>query len=248
VVALWVAGAGRRELPPASVVLTFDDGLRSNYHAAYPLLRELGLPATFYVCPGIVERRAWLWNHEARARLRGLEARRRDGLAAELGARSGDPGDIVEHLKSLPRAERQLAEERIRRESRDFVPSTELRELLDVMGWDELRALDPAVVTVGSHTANHHLLDTLAPEEAEFEIAESRAWLERELGREVRHFSYPNGRYTPAVAARVRTHYASAVTVVQALVPSDADIHEIPRISVEAEPETLAWRMHRPAV
>src|SRR5258708_15550877 len=51
------------------VVLTFDDGLRNNVEVAYPILQRLELPATFFVCPGLVESGQWLWNHQARQRL-----------------------------------------------------------------------------------------------------------------------------------------------------------------------------------
>src|SRR5688572_61567 len=39
--------------------ITFDDGLRSNMLVAYPILRALGIPATFFVCPGLIEERRW---------------------------------------------------------------------------------------------------------------------------------------------------------------------------------------------
>jgi peptidoglycan/xylan/chitin deacetylase (PgdA/CDA1 family) len=41
------------EIPPDSVVLTFDDGFRDNYVRAYPILKRYGVPATIFV---IVER------------------------------------------------------------------------------------------------------------------------------------------------------------------------------------------------
>src|SRR5512144_725529 len=44
--------------------ITFDDGLRSNITVAYPILQRLRLPAIFFVCPGLLERGAWLWTHE----------------------------------------------------------------------------------------------------------------------------------------------------------------------------------------
>jgi peptidoglycan/xylan/chitin deacetylase (PgdA/CDA1 family) len=241
----WLAG--RCALPPRAVVLTFDDGLRSNFREAYPLLAALGLPAVFYVCPGLIEERRWLWNHEARERLRHMEPRARQAIAARLGA-ANEPGAGVERLKGLRKPERRAAEQAIRDASPDFVATPELRAKLDPMGWEELRALDPRLVTVGSHTVSHDLLDSLAPAEAEYEIAESRRWLERELGREVRHFSYPNGRHDETAVALVRRHYASAASVEPRLVGRDADPHRIPRIFVEAEPESLAWRLHRPAV
>src|SRR2546421_4055299 len=67
------------------VALTFDDGLRSNVHVAYPILQKLGLTATFFVCPGLIERREWLWNHEARQRLLSLPKEAMREIAASLG-------------------------------------------------------------------------------------------------------------------------------------------------------------------
>src|SRR5205814_4051599 len=99
---------GRRNGRPR-VALTFDDGLRSNVEVAYPILRKLGLTATFYVCPGLIERGEWLWNHEARQRLLSLP----QGSLKELAASIGAPAEVeafVEWLKTLPIADRRRVE------------------------------------------------------------------------------------------------------------------------------------------
>jgi peptidoglycan/xylan/chitin deacetylase (PgdA/CDA1 family) len=44
---------------PRTAVLTFDDGFRNWLTAAVPLLRRLGVRATFYVCPGLFGGRHW---------------------------------------------------------------------------------------------------------------------------------------------------------------------------------------------
>ena len=41
--------SGRRSLPPRAVVITFDDGHVSTYQHAYPILRQHGFPATFFL-------------------------------------------------------------------------------------------------------------------------------------------------------------------------------------------------------
>ncbi|MFH1144367.1 MAG: polysaccharide deacetylase family protein, partial [Candidatus Eisenbacteria bacterium] len=48
-----VAGLARREtLPERAVVLTFDDGYRSVYDEAFPLLRALRMTATIFLSAG----------------------------------------------------------------------------------------------------------------------------------------------------------------------------------------------------
>ena len=53
---LSIGSCRRREehgdLPERSVGITFDDGKRSDFHLAAPILAELGGEATFYVIPG----------------------------------------------------------------------------------------------------------------------------------------------------------------------------------------------------
>ena len=59
----------RRALPVSAVptdlggafyALTFDDGLASDYHEAFPVLRELDLRATFFVVPGLVDTQGYV--------------------------------------------------------------------------------------------------------------------------------------------------------------------------------------------
>jgi peptidoglycan/xylan/chitin deacetylase (PgdA/CDA1 family) len=48
------------------VALTFDDGYRDNFTAAFPSLLEYGLPATFFVTTGLIERDASVMSHIAK--------------------------------------------------------------------------------------------------------------------------------------------------------------------------------------
>ncbi|MBN2799017.1 MAG: polysaccharide deacetylase family protein [Deltaproteobacteria bacterium] len=81
------------------------------------------------------------------------------------------------------------------------------------MNLEELRALGE-VASLEAHTRTHPVLTTCTDEELVQEIPESRRELEALLGRQVRHFAFPNGDYTPRVVEVVkRAGFRSARTV-----------------------------------
>jgi peptidoglycan/xylan/chitin deacetylase (PgdA/CDA1 family) len=226
------------------LAITFDDGLRNNISVAYPILQRLGLPATFFVCPALLERGSWLWNQEARQRLRRLQR----GALAELAQEAGAPADVegfVDWMKKQDRAGRQRVEERIRHATREFSATADEHHEFDLARWDELARLDPEVVTIGSHTLTHPILTTLAPEELRQEVEESRRVLEAVLQRTVDQFAYPNGDVDATVHACVRATYRSAVSVEEGLVAAGCDRHMIPRINLPWNVLRLALALHR---
>lgn len=216
---------------PGAVALTFDDGLRNNVEVAYPILRKLGIPATFFVCPALVDEGRWLWTHEARARLRALG---NDAATIE---------SLVQQMKRMDLQTRGAVEQRLRDETAQYRPSAAEREAFDVASWAELCGLDPALVTIGSHTLTHPILTTLTEAEAEREICESRARLEARLGRPAETFCYPNGDVSAAVLALVRRTYRLAVTAGPGVVPPGCDPLLLPRLAAPRGLLRLAWQL-----
>lgn len=228
------------------LALTFDDGLRSNVQVAYPLLARLGLSATFFVCPQLVDDGRWLWNQEARQRLLRLPA----GTLAELARELGAPAQVealVQHLKRLPVAGRRTLERRLRDATPGFTPTAAEHEALDLASWAELRRLDPCVVDIGSHTLSHPILTSLPAAELEREIAASRAALEARLGRAVEFFAYPNGDADAAAHAAVRRHYRAAVSTTEGSVSPACDLHLLPRLALPWSSLRLALNLYRAA-
>ncbi|MCI0394116.1 MAG: polysaccharide deacetylase family protein [Chloroflexi bacterium] len=52
---LSLAIVNKRELPPKPVIITMDDGYRDNYENAFPVLKEFGLKATFFIVTEFVD-------------------------------------------------------------------------------------------------------------------------------------------------------------------------------------------------
>lgn len=238
--------AGRPCADALEVALTFDDGLASQYRLAYPVLRELGLSATIFVCPELIDQRRWLWSHEARARWSRLDSAARVEASRQLGAPAVDAAGVVAWMKTLATGARMQACEQLRDLTRDFRPSVEESAAYDMMTWEQIAAMDPRCIAIGSHTLSHPILPLLDDAALERDMAESRAQLERRLGREVPLFCYPNGSTDPRVRACASRHYAAAVSTEEACVDEGTDLWNLPRISLSSDLALSAWRLHSP--
>jgi peptidoglycan/xylan/chitin deacetylase (PgdA/CDA1 family) len=240
----FAASIGAARLPGRRrrAAMVFDDGLSSNVRVAYPILRALSIPATFFVCPGLIEERRWLWSHEARRRLQFAAPSLRAELARDLGA----PPEIeafVHWMKKLDFPRRTRVEAMLGHATAAFVPSEADREAFDLAGWDELRPLDPAIVTVGSHSMTHPVLPSMSDDEIEAELSDSRRIIEAKLARPAEFFSYPNGDVDERTLAGVRRYYRAAV-ICKPETPVDPylmrDVH-LPRGVL-----SLAWTLNHP--
>ncbi|MCA8922340.1 MAG: polysaccharide deacetylase family protein [Planctomycetes bacterium] len=191
---------------PATVAIAFDDGYRDNLTVAAPILAKYRLPATLFLATGhvdrgeaqFVDRLYTYWTRRTRERicLPGLDADLRDpGQRArcfrELNARLivADHDQRADLLASLAA---QLG-----------VPQ-ELPARL-TLTWDEARELVRSFprFEVGVHSVNHLDLVTHA-HRADDELCQSRARVASALGVTPQHHSFPFGRSTPLLRARVR--------------------------------------------
>lgn len=229
-----------RPLPPRAVAVTFDDGYRDNVTHAFPVLRELGCPATIFLAAGYVGTDQTFW-WDKLAHVLATTRRSRSDVERILGATYGLPApdwaatsaeQLVLVLKRFPEKEKQETVDRIA-EDLDVGPTANVNDRM--MSWQEARELvSSGLITMGSHAVTHRNLKRLPIAEATWEITESKAILERELGRPVDLFSYPFGApendFTPEVKAAVQdAGFRASFTVVLGLVRRGVDLFELPR-------------------
>lgn len=71
--------------------------------------------------------------------------------------------------------------------------------------WDEIKELDAAGMTIGSHTLNHPYLDKITdPKELEKQIIYGKTSLEKHMGKIVDFFAYPFGEYNDQIIEVVK--------------------------------------------
>jgi peptidoglycan/xylan/chitin deacetylase (PgdA/CDA1 family) len=89
---------------------------------------------------------------------------------------------------------------------------TEHEDELRCMSWDDLRALVAAGWEIGSHTATHPKLTSLADAELDLELVSSKARCEEEVQRPCEALAYPFSDHDRRVMDRARAAgYSSAV-------------------------------------
>lgn len=195
-----IAAIDGAPLPKNPVMVTFDDGYRSCHDMALPILRAVGMRATFFIATSfITERRLYWW--ERIALLLG-RARRTTAVITyprtlELDLKdpqvSGKLTDLIKDTQDLD-LDRFLDELGMAL-GVDWSPQIETgyADKL-IMTWDQVRALARAGMDVESHGRHHRVLQTLDAATLENELLGSRKDLEAQLGRPVRAIAYPVGR------------------------------------------------------
>jgi peptidoglycan/xylan/chitin deacetylase (PgdA/CDA1 family) len=116
------------------------------------------------------------------------------------------------------------------------------------LSWDEVRAIQGPVISLGSHTVTHPHLGHLTPSAARWELAESRRQIEAETGCRTVHFAYPGGiaRYgdhTDATRAMLpEAGYTGAVVSEIGRNGRTADPLRLRRLSIGVEDSLSAFR------
>lgn len=169
------------DLPPRSVVITFDDGMFDFHHRAMPILKQFGFPATVYLTSFYSQFQHpvfylacsyLLWKHQGAPEiLRGIE----DWLRREN-----------------PSAERQQsAFEELASQHGEDAAEWGRKRILHLMTPEEVRDAARQGFRVQLHTHRHR-----TPVDAALfarEIDENRDCIQRWTGQDTPHFCYPNG-------------------------------------------------------
>jgi peptidoglycan/xylan/chitin deacetylase (PgdA/CDA1 family) len=191
--------------------LTFDDGYDGVFQHAWPLLSDLGLPATVFVVAERPERPdAFWWDHPDIAAVATPTSRER--WLREL---KGEASAILSAL-SLQSSTR--------------VPSSHRPA-----GWDAIAAAATAGLEIGVHSATHRTLTQLGDAELEHEIVASRETIRARAGVAPTLFAYPYGVWNPRVRDAVfAAGYRGAVTLDYGLVAAGADPWALRRVNIPA--------------
>jgi peptidoglycan/xylan/chitin deacetylase (PgdA/CDA1 family) len=213
------------KLPARAVAITFDDGYASNHDLGFPVLRDLGLPATIFLSTGFLDGTHALWFQEM-------------DLAYQAMGRSGSElATTLAELKKLPNAELRAAVKRAVTSTQ--APNT-IPRAMQPMSWDDARSLQQSgLIELGGHTHTHPILARCTLEEQAYEIKTCRDRMVAELGRAPSLFAYTNGGagdFTAETQGLLAEHgFTAAFTMMGGRYTASSVSHALPRYG---SPET----------
>lgn len=195
-------------LPPKAVVITFDDGIASNYQLL-PIIKELQIPITIFLCSDIVNTHRHFWFSHI------------EGVVSY---------EEIEHMKLLSNSERL---EKLKsygfEQTKEFADTQALtREQIEEMRpWVDFQA----------HTCFHPILPQCDDDTAKAEITLSKQHLERDFGLVIHTLAYPNGDYSLRdIRLAKEAGYTCAITVDPGYNDLHTDLFRLKRFSVNEVP------------
>ncbi|CAN5706321.1 N/A [soil metagenome] len=231
------AAAGRTDLPPRAVHLTFDDAYADIEEHAWPVLRRVGIPATMFVPTAYPDQdRSFWWDRLSHAvhatPAAELEA---DGERWAIGSGTQRLATFVAlraRIAGLPHDEAMRLVDEVEA-SAESQGATANRPATS--SWDGLRTMAAEGLALGAHTRHHPFLDRVTTERLESEVVGSLEDLRREVGDHAQPvLAYPSGAHDDSVvAATAGLGIEAAFTTERGVLDlTDADWLRIPRINV----------------
>jgi peptidoglycan/xylan/chitin deacetylase (PgdA/CDA1 family) len=235
-------------LPRRSVAVTFDDGYADNLANAVPLLQHYQIPATVFISTGYVGKRFW-WEELTRMVI--SQPQLRDSLQLTIGAdlfeweapqsfeKMSAPhardvriklvNGLFDLLLPLPPEERESAMAQLRQWCGDPAEDGGSNRAFTS---DELyQVAQNALIEIGSHTVTRAILSQIPVEQQSAEIQQSKAYLEKLLGKAVSGIAYPNGKFSAETQALVKqTGFAYACSSQTELVRHHQQRYALPRL------------------
>ena len=188
------AVTGNRKLPPRAVLVTVDDGYLDFKENIWPITKNYGIRPVLFVATAYVGKGVFWWDklYDAlqNTTLQQIESPIGILLLGTKQERQQTFAKLADYMKQSASFEKSLVE--VTDLCRRLFP-TQLLTDKTTLGWDELRQLFDAGVTIAPHTHNHPALGNISNEQAEFEILESQRQIKAELGSAPALFAYPYG-------------------------------------------------------
>jgi peptidoglycan/xylan/chitin deacetylase (PgdA/CDA1 family) len=226
------------------VAITFDDGFKSVYVNAFPILQKFQAPFTVFLTTATLGANNLLWLHRIYAAVDRLT--REDvhrsmercslkiqpdlSLSEALGVLvcQESPDRLLLFADELASKARLTASDETNIAERLYLKPHEVMEMMQ------------GGMTIGAHGHNHWSMETMDQALTEIEIVKCKEMIEETFGVQVAHYAPPYGRSNPQVRLVLEQHdFKSLCTADPGLVRTNTNFYALPRLMVGTNTDVM---------
>jgi len=235
--------------PSNSVIITFDDGLKNNFINAFPILQKYNTKATIFLITDYIDTLKISWLNKLVYILKKIgiskfieEFKNKFPAYSNLLEKTGQ-NNIIDRIifllidKVNDNVRRKFIQN-LYNKSKIKINKEKIKDLY--LSWEEIRKMNDAGISFGSHTSTHEVLSLLDYEKAKKEILNSKKNIEVRLNKEINLFAYPYGREIDfninIKKILINNKFLCAVSTIDGFNTINSDLYELKRICIVDEP------------
>ena len=172
--------------------LSFDDGMRECYDVIYPVLKQKGIQAAFFINPPFVDNKELFYKHKISLLTDAVHTcgqQEFKEVSNVIGYTSSEKETVTNWLKELTYYDVHNIDQIARICSVDF--GSYLEKEQPYMTTSQIKEMQSDGFIIGSHGLNHKRFSTLTDVEMKYEIRESMGYLKSQFPGSVQTFAFP---------------------------------------------------------
>ena len=179
-----------RTLPKNAFFLTFDDGLSECYHVIAPILKEKGIPATFFLNSDFVDNKALMFRYKASYLIDLLLTdKAADSLLHEHFSQYQLPYKNVYSLLKVRWLQQTMLDDIAQAIGLDF--KTYLQAKQPYLSQQQVQSMHEDGFTFGSHSQNHPMYQSIPLEQQVDQTLLSQQYIQEQFQIPYKVFAFP---------------------------------------------------------
>lgn len=192
-----------------SVCVTFDDGFKNNFKFATKVLKKYNVPAIFYLCPGLIDKKEMFWVDKIEASIAFSKEKKINFFflkknyslnISNIKKKKEAIKNLKKICKRLPDKDKDIVIKKIVYSTK-VKPSQKLHNDYKILSWKEIRQIiKDKLFYIGGHSMKHSIFTNMNAKEIDQDIKKTKKIIFNNTSIRIKHFSYPEGKSNKSVA------------------------------------------------
>lgn len=173
--------------------LSFDDGMRECFEIVYPILKQKGIEAAFFINPAFVDNKMLFFKHKISLIIEKLKETKKENLAQKileiLNIQEKNRTCMLHKICQLKYSESNKIKQIANILGIDF--NSYLKETKPFMTLEQILEMQADGFIIGSHSYDHPKFWEIPKTEMQDQLIKSFDYLDKNIRPEIRSFAFP---------------------------------------------------------